>query len=98
MLKQQKYGGFINFSTIAVPLALRGESVYVASKAGVEGFSRSFAKRNGELQHSCELHSPRPNKYRPAEWYNRDADRENNVTTDFPQTIKNLTYVILLGS
>lgn len=37
-------GRIINFSTIAVTLGLQGESVYVASKAGVEGFSRSFAR------------------------------------------------------
>lgn len=37
-------GAIINFSTIAVALGLMGESVYVASKAGVEGFSRTFAR------------------------------------------------------
>ncbi len=37
-------GRIINFSTIAVSIGLQGESVYVASKAGVEGFSRSFAR------------------------------------------------------
>lgn len=37
-------GRIINFSTIAVALGLQGESVYVASKAGVEGFTRSFAR------------------------------------------------------
>ncbi len=37
-------GRIINFSTIAVAIGLAGESVYVASKAGVEGFTRSFAR------------------------------------------------------
>ena len=37
-------GSIVNFSTIAVALGLKGESVYVASKAGVEGFSRAFAR------------------------------------------------------
>ncbi len=37
-------GRIINFSSIAVSLGLQGESVYVASKAGVEGFSRAFAR------------------------------------------------------
>jgi 3-oxoacyl-[acyl-carrier protein] reductase len=37
-------GRIINFSSIAVTLGLQGESVYVASKAGVEGFTRSFAR------------------------------------------------------
>jgi len=37
-------GTVVNFSTIAVALGLEGESVYVASKAGVEGFTRAFAR------------------------------------------------------
>ena len=37
-------GRIINFSSLAVAIGLQGESVYVASKAGVEGFSRSFAR------------------------------------------------------
>ena len=44
IMLRQKYGSFINFSTIAVALALKGESVYAASKAGVEAFSRTFAR------------------------------------------------------
>lgn len=37
-------GNIINFSTIAVSLGLEGESAYVASKAGVEAYSRSLAR------------------------------------------------------
>ena len=44
LLIRNKWGRIINFSTIAVPLALKGESVYVASKAGVEAFTKVFAK------------------------------------------------------
>lgn len=43
-LVRAKAGRIIHFSTIAVPLGLAGEAVYVASKAGVEGFSRTFAR------------------------------------------------------
>ena len=39
-----KKGSFINFSSIAVALALKGESIYAASKAGVESFSKAFAR------------------------------------------------------
>lgn len=39
-----KAGRIINFSTIAVALALEGEAIYVASKAGVEAFTRTFAR------------------------------------------------------
>ena len=44
IMLRYKQGSFINFSTIAVALALKGESVYTASKAGVEAFSRTFAR------------------------------------------------------
>ena len=37
LMMRNKYGSIINFSTIAVSLGLKGESVYAASKAGVEG-------------------------------------------------------------
>lgn len=37
-------GRIINFSTIAVSIGLAGEAVYAASKAGVESFSRCFAR------------------------------------------------------
>lgn len=40
-------GRIINFSTIAVSLGLEGESAYVASKAGIEGYSRSLARELG---------------------------------------------------
>lgn len=44
LMLRNRYGSFINFSSIAVALAIKGESVYAASKAGVEAFSRTFAK------------------------------------------------------
>ena len=37
-------GRIINFSTLGVPLAIKGEAIYIASKAGVEGFTRTFAR------------------------------------------------------
>jgi len=44
MMAKQKFGRIINISTIAVPLTLAGEAVYVASKAGVEAFTKVLAK------------------------------------------------------
>lgn len=37
-------GRIVNISSIAVPLALEGESIYVASKAAIEAMSRVMAK------------------------------------------------------
>ncbi len=36
-------GRIVNFTTVAVPLHLEGEAVYVASKAAVEAFTRTLA-------------------------------------------------------
>jgi 3-oxoacyl-[acyl-carrier protein] reductase len=44
LMIRAKYGSIINFSSIAVSLGLSGEAVYAASKAGVENFSRTFAR------------------------------------------------------
>ena len=57
---RQKYGSFINFSTIAVSLALKGESVYAASKAGVESFSRTFAREMADFNLRVNCIAPGP--------------------------------------
>ncbi len=57
---RQKYGSFINFSTIAVALALKGESVYAASKAGVEAFSRAFAREMADFNVRVNCIAPGP--------------------------------------
>jgi 3-oxoacyl-[acyl-carrier protein] reductase len=50
VMARQKWGRIVNISTIAVPLSLEGESIYVASKAAVENItkiaSREFAPFN----------------------------------------------------
>ena len=60
IMLRQKYGSFINFSTIAVALALKGESVYVASKAGVESFSRTFAREMADFNVRVNCIAPGP--------------------------------------
>ena len=60
IMLRQKSGSFINFSTIAVPLALKGESVYVASKAGVEAFSRTFAREAADFNVRVNCIAPGP--------------------------------------
>ncbi len=50
LMQRRKYGRIVNFSTVAVPLALKGESVYAGSKAAVvmltEILAREFAQWN----------------------------------------------------
>ena len=60
IMARHKQGSIINFSTIAVPLGLKGESVYVASKAGVEGFSRSFAREMADFNVNVNCIAPGP--------------------------------------
>ena len=60
IMLRQKQGSFINFSTIAVALALKGESVYAASKAGVESFSRTFAREMADFNVKVNCIAPGP--------------------------------------
>lgn len=60
ILARNKSGRIINFSTIAVPLSLKGEAAYVASKAGVEGFSRSFAREMADFNVTVNVIAPGP--------------------------------------
>lgn len=60
LMIRQKQGSFINFSTIAVALALKGESVYAASKAGVESFSRTFAREMADFNIRVNCIAPGP--------------------------------------
>ena len=60
IMLRQKQGSFINFSTIAVALALKGESVYAASKAGVESFSRTFAREMSDFNVRVNCIAPGP--------------------------------------
>jgi len=55
-----KKGSIINFSTIAVALGLKGESVYVASKAGIEGFSHAFAREMADFGVRVNCIAPGP--------------------------------------
>ena len=60
IMLRQKSGSFINFSTIAVALALKGESIYAASKAGVESFSRTFAREMSDFNVRVNCIAPGP--------------------------------------
>ena len=60
IMMRHKDGIFINFSTIAVALALKGESVYAASKAGVESFTRTFAREMADFNIRVNCIAPGP--------------------------------------
>ena len=60
MMIRYKKGSIINFSTIAVNLSLKGESIYIASKAGVEAFSKSFAREMADFNIRVNCIAPGP--------------------------------------
>jgi 3-oxoacyl-[acyl-carrier protein] reductase len=60
LMLRQKKGCIINFSTIAVALGLKGESIYAASKAGVEGFTRAFAREMADFRIKVNCIAPGP--------------------------------------
>ena len=60
LLARQKGGRIIGFSTIAVNLALKGEVAYGASKAGVEGFTRAFAREMADHNVTVNAIAPGP--------------------------------------
>jgi 3-oxoacyl-[acyl-carrier protein] reductase len=60
LMLRNKQGSIINFSTIAVALGLKGESIYAASKAGVEGFTRSFAREMADFNVKVNCIAPGP--------------------------------------
>ncbi|MBL0419562.1 SDR family oxidoreductase [Ramlibacter sp. AW1] len=60
LMLRQRSGSIINFSTIAVSLGLKGESIYAASKAGVEGFTRSFAREMADFNVKVNCIAPGP--------------------------------------
>ncbi len=60
LMIRQRSGVIVNFSTIAVALGLKGEAIYAASKAGVEGFSRAFAREMADFGVRVNCIAPGP--------------------------------------
>jgi 3-oxoacyl-[acyl-carrier protein] reductase len=92
-------GRIINFSTIAVSLALQGESIYVASKAGVEAFTRTFARELSSFNITVNCIAPGPirtnllkgiSNHQIAEIVDRQIIRKEMSTLDICNTVKML--------
>tara|TARA_Y100000389_G_scaffold204800_1_gene259736 strand:- start:533 stop:1210 length:678 start_codon:yes stop_codon:yes gene_type:complete len=60
LMLKNKSGSIINFSSIAVSLGIKGESIYAASKAGVEGFTRSFSREMADFNINVNCIAPGP--------------------------------------
>lgn len=60
LLRATPHARIVNLTTVAVPLALEGEALYAASKAGVESLTRVLAKELGPLGITCNAVGPTP--------------------------------------
>jgi len=62
LMRRDRYGRIVNFSTVAVPLNLEGEAAYVASKAAVEALTRVLAREFAEFGVTVNTIGPTPIK------------------------------------
>jgi 3-oxoacyl-[acyl-carrier protein] reductase len=60
LMRRRKYGRIVNFTTIAVPMALKGESIYAASKSAVETYTRILARELAPFGITCNTVGPGP--------------------------------------
>lgn len=60
VMVRQKAGRIVNFSTVAVPLALEGEAIYAASKAAVEILTKIAARELGAYGITVNAVGPTP--------------------------------------
>jgi len=60
LMMKHRYGRIVNFSTVAYPLQLAGESIYAASKAAVVSFSEIAAREYAEYGITVNCVGPTP--------------------------------------
>lgn len=62
IMVRRKEGRIVNFTTVAVPLKLEGESIYTSSKAALENFTQVAAKELGAFGITVNAVGPAPVK------------------------------------
>ena len=62
IMKKKSFGRIVNLGSMAVKHEVKGEAIYTASKAGIEGFSRVFAREMADFNISVNCIAPGPIK------------------------------------
>ena len=60
IMRKNKFGRIVNFSTVATPLKLEGESIYAASKAAIVSLTHTLAKEYADLGITVNAVGPTP--------------------------------------
>lgn len=60
MMQRRRYGRIVNFSTVAVPLKLEGEAIYVASKAAILSLTEVLARELADFGITVNSVGPTP--------------------------------------
>ncbi len=62
LMKKGNFGRIVNFSSVATPLKLEGETIYAASKAAVDSFTQILARELGSYGITVNAVGPNPIK------------------------------------
>ena len=60
IMVRKKFGRIVNFTTVAVPLDVEGQSIYASSKAAVESLTKILARELGGSGITCNAVGPTP--------------------------------------
>ena len=60
LMQKNRFGRIVNLTTVAVPLALEGESIYAASKAAVEKLTQILARELADYAITVNAVGPTP--------------------------------------
>lgn len=87
LMRKHQYGRIVNLTTVAVPLALEGESIYVASKSAVEALTRVMSRELAAFGITVNAVGPTP----------VETDLIKSVPRDKIETILNQLAIKRLG-
>lgn len=87
LMRKRNFGRIVNLTTVAVPLSLEGESIYVASKSAVEALTRVMSREMAPLGITVNAIGPTP----------VDTDLIRNVPPEKIDAIVNMLAIKRLG-